>query len=425
MDWEFGLFKKTPALNVLKKLHDSGFESYFVGGCVRDMLLHRSIKDFDIATIATTEQIVRLFPKTIPVGVQFGVIRVFFQGTEVEVATFREDGQYLDGRHPVSVQFSHAKADVMRRDFTINGLLYNPFSHEILDYVNGQNDLKEKKIRTIGAPEKRFSEDKLRLLRAIRFACQLQFDIEPQTWNTLCQMAPQIIQVSQERITEELCKILGSSVPLRGFQLLRTSGLLSAILSKHCPLPQTLNVSETLIENLATPSLELVLACLFYSFKPQNITLSGLKPTSLQKNALFQILHHLKFKHDICYPVTFLVSAQPLLETLLQQDLATFKRLAREPLFLNSLEFYRVHLLEQQKSLLSYETLLQQFFYYSAVLKESPLLTGQDLIQLGFTPGPLFQQILFALEEEQLNERLQHREEAVHWVLKHYQSNVN
>ncbi|MEK7486823.1 MAG: CCA tRNA nucleotidyltransferase [Planctomycetota bacterium] len=409
---------ETPALNVLKRLQEYGFEAYFVGGCVRDMLLHRPIKDFDIATSAKTEQIIQLFPKTIPVGIQFGVVRVFFQGMEIEVATFREDGQYLDGRHPISVQFSHAKADVLRRDFTINGLLYNPFQQELIDYVNGQNDLQQKIIRTIGDPEKRFSEDKLRLLRAIRFACQLQFEIEPQTWTTLRQMAPHIIQVSRERIMEELSKIFSNKPPLRGIQLLRKSGLLFVILATNCPSSEALEASEKMIENLSTPSLENVLACLLYSFNNEEINSPSLKNSALQKKHLFQILNHLKFKHEICYQIAFLVYIQPILEQLSTKNLATFKRLAREPFFLNSLEIYRARLIEQGTPLDSYEWLFQRFHRYKQILNDPLYLKGQDLIQLGFTPGPEFHKILFALEEEQLNETIHNRTEAIEWLSK-------
>src|SRR5215471_4653414 len=200
--------KPDSAIAIIQELRRHGHEAYLVGGCVRDMVMNIEPADYDIATSARPEQIMEIFPRTEPVGAQFGVVLVIHGGHPFEVATFRSDQAYIDGRRPTGVVFTDAKEDVLRRDFTINGLLYDPITGEVIDYVNGQADIHAKLVRAIGDPKARFEEDKLRILRAVRFGARLGYEIEAGTWKAVCAMAPKIHQVSSERVREELARIL-------------------------------------------------------------------------------------------------------------------------------------------------------------------------------------------------------------------------
>src|SRR5215831_3780989 len=204
------------AIGIVKELRSHGHEAYLVGGCVRDMVMNIEPADYDIATSARPEQIMEIFPRTEPIGAQFGVVLVIHQGHGFEVATFRSDEAYVDGRRPTGVVFTDARTDVMRRDFTINGLLLDPIGHRIIDYVSGQEDIRNKIVRAIGDPQRRFEEDKLRILRAIRFGARFGYTIEPATWEAVRLMAPKIGQVSIERIREELVRILTEGQAQRG-----------------------------------------------------------------------------------------------------------------------------------------------------------------------------------------------------------------
>src|SRR5712671_1572316 len=222
--------KPDSAIEIIQKLRDARYEAYLVGGCVRDMVMGLEPADYDIATSAHPEQIMKLFPRTEAIGAQFGVVLVIHHGHPFEVATFRSDEAYVDGRRPTGVVFTDAKSDVLRRDFTINGLLFDPVERNILDYVSGRQDIDAKIVRAIGDPAKRFEEDKLRILRAIRFGARLGYAIEPETWKAVCAMAPQVQQVSVERIQGELVRILTEGQAGHGFQLLQDSGLLPEVL---------------------------------------------------------------------------------------------------------------------------------------------------------------------------------------------------
>src|SRR3989338_874960 len=212
--------KRRLALGIVRALREAGREAYFVGGCVRDLLLGKKPKDFDVATNAPPQAVAKLFPRTVPVGAQFGVILVLQEGVPFEVATFRADEGYVDGRRPTGVRFTDAKEDALRRDFTVNGLFYDPVSREVLDWVGGRKDLKRKLIRAIGAPLARLKEDKLRLLRAVRFAAALGLRIEPNTLAAVRRLAPEITAVSQERVRDELVKMFTGPRPGTALRLL-------------------------------------------------------------------------------------------------------------------------------------------------------------------------------------------------------------
>jgi poly(A) polymerase len=222
--------KRQLAAQIVTKLRKNGYEAYFVGGCVRDLVLKRRPSDYDIATSAIPEQIEAIFPKTIPVGKAFGVMIVRSGGHSFEVATFREDHGYQDGRRPNRVEFSIAREDVARRDFTVNGLFYDPVKDEVLDWVGGREDAQKKLIRTIGDPKRRFEEDKLRLIRAVRFAANLDFDIEQKTLKAIQSMASQIKTVSAERIRDELIKMMSGPNPEQAIRWMDQTGLLEVVL---------------------------------------------------------------------------------------------------------------------------------------------------------------------------------------------------
>src|SRR5438034_4985548 len=217
--------KPDAAIAIIQELRRHGHEAYLVGGCVRDMVMRIEPADYDIATSARPDEITKIFPRTEAIGAQFGVVLVIYHGHPFEVATFRSDEAYIDGRRPTGVVFTDVKQDVLRRDFTINGLLYDPISKEVIDYVGGQADIQAKLVRAIGDPHDRFEEDKLRILRAVRFGARLGYQIEPRTWQAVAAMAPRIHQVSSERIREEVCRILTEGRAARGFRLMEESGL--------------------------------------------------------------------------------------------------------------------------------------------------------------------------------------------------------
>src|SRR5262245_22294735 len=221
---------RNTATEIVRRLRSAGFEAYWVGGCVRDMLLGREPIDYDVSSSARPEQIEALFSRTIPVGKQFGVMLVLEDGTQFQVATFRAESDYADGRRPGRVEFSSAKADALRRDFTVNGLFFDPVKEELYDWVGGKADLRAKIIRTIGVPTERFAEDHLRLLRAVRFAAQLGFEIERNTFDALRANTAKIGIVSEERVREELMRLFRPPHASSGLKLLRESGLLEHVL---------------------------------------------------------------------------------------------------------------------------------------------------------------------------------------------------
>jgi poly(A) polymerase len=259
------------AEEVAARLSKAGFEAVFAGGCVRDMVMGEEPKDYDIATSATPQAVQEIFPRTYAVGAQFGVVVVLHDGYQFEVATFRVDSTYSDGRHPDAVEFGDARADVMRRDFTINGMLYDPKKDKVIDYVDGQKDLKGKVIRCIGEPAERFAEDKLRMLRAVRFSARLGFEIESATREAIGRLAPQITVVSQERIKAELEMILTCAAGVQGISEMHSLGLLRPILPEAEAMAHVQLATETLLDHalavldrLSEPSFELALAGLLH-----------------------------------------------------------------------------------------------------------------------------------------------------------------
>lgn len=428
------------ALKTAHRLRDAGEAVFFAGGCVRDRLLGLPVQDYDLATSAPPARLLELFPHALEVGAHFGVVLVREGGAEVQAATFRTDHVYRDGRHPEAVTFeTDPRQDVLRRDFTINGLLEDPFTGEVIDYVDGLADLRARRIRAIGDPARRFDEDRLRLLRAVRFAARLGFEIEPATWAALSDMAPAVESVSAERVRDEISRILTEGGARRGFELLESSGLLKVILPevaamKGVPQPPQFHPEgdvwiHTLLvlENLPPGApLKLALAALLHDVgKPPTITFSGRIRFSghaeVGARMSRDILSRLRYPGALIDSVVSLVKHHMRFLDLPRMGTAARKRFFRLPDFDTQLELHRIDLLGGLRPPTSYEEARR---LYEAVpageLRPPPLLNGGDLIALGYAPGPAFKQMLHALEEEQLEGALNTREQALRFIAERF-----
>ncbi len=431
------------ATEIVRTLRQAGHIAYFAGGCVRDRLLGKEPVDFDIATDATPERVQEIFPRTVPVGAQFGVVLVVSQGEEYQVATFRADGAYIDGRHPEGVVFTTAEGDASRRDFTINGLFYDPIDQQVLDYVGGEADLQRRLLRAIGEPRKRLEEDRLRILRGVRFGATLAFDIEPATWEAIREYAPRIHDVSAERIREELVKIFLSPRRVAGFDLLDASGLLDELLPeitamKGCDQPpefhpegdvfvHTRIMLDMLPEEVSLP---LVFGVLFHDIG--KVPTRQVDPTgrirfngheSVSARMTDAIMRRLKFSNDEIEATIEIVQHHMAFKDVQNMRVARLKRFMARPNFTDELELHRVDCQSSHGMLDNYHFLLaKEQEFANEPLIPKPLINGRDLIDLGWTPGPVFKQVLEAVETLQLEGQLTSREEALAWVRDH-QSN--
>ena len=429
------------ARKIVHRLREAGHQAFFAGGCVRDSLMGKTPHDFDIATSARPEEVQALFPRTIPVGAQFGVVLVVEEGGDYQVATFRSDGTYLDGRHPRSVSFTSAEGDAKRRDFTINGLFYDPVEGKVLDFVGGRGDLESRTLRAIGNPAERFAEDRLRLLRAVRLATVLDFTIEAGTWNALCAGAATIHDVSAERIRDELVKIFAAPQRLRGFDLLDASELLEEILPeilplKGCEQPPDFHpegdvfVHTRLMLALlpAEASVPLVLATLFHDLgKPPTmerdhtgrIRFNGHESVSAQMTE--KIMRRLRFSNDEIEATTAMVQNHMVFKDVQNMRVSRLKRFLARPTSEDELELHRIDCLASHGNLDNYEFLKRRREdLANEPLIPQPLLTGHDLIALGWKPGPKFKTVLDAVQVRQLEGILRTRQEAISWVEKEY-----
>jgi poly(A) polymerase len=397
--------KPDSAIEIIQTLRDRQYEAYLVGGCVRDMVMGLEPADYDIATSAHPEEIMKMFPRTEAIGAQFGVVLVIHHGHPYEVATFRSDEAYVDGRRPTGVVFTDAKTDVMRRDFTINGLLFDPVGKTILDYVSGQKDIEAKIVRAIGDPAKRFEEDKLRILRAIRFGARLGYSIEPETWRAVCAMAPQIHQVSIERIQGELVRILTEGQAGIGVRMLHDSGLLREALPEvlwNDHLAQCLGMLGREVES------DFAMAVLLHE-----VPVAGVEG----------IMERMKFSraeinHTIC-----LVSRIPQFHTVRDMSVAALKRFFRLLRFEDHLELERICRTASNANLEDYSYSLKKFRGWTQEdIWPSPLITGEDLIAMEIPRGPVYKEILSIVEDEQLEGRLTDRASAIEFVKNRYGS---
>ena len=425
------------ATRIVRRLREAGHEAYFAGGCVRDRLLGREAHDIDVATSARPEEVQKLFPRTVAVGAQFGVIVVLEDGLEFQVATFRADGVYLDGRRPESVTFTTAEGDAQRRDFTVNGLFFDPVEGEILDFVGGVEDLRAGIIRCIGEPAERFREDKLRLLRGVRFAATLGFEMDPPSWIALKEMVPAIATVSAERIRDELIKIFVHPSRVLGFDLLDASGLLEILLPevtrmKGCEQPPEFHpegdvfVHTRLMLSLLpeTVSIPLVFSVLFHDIgKPGTfqrdetgrIRFNGHE--SLSAAMTEKIFERLRFSNAQTDDTVAAVKNHMAFKDVQNMRVATLKRFLARPTIDDELELHRVDCLGSHGLIDNYDFLLAKREEFSREpLIPPPLITGQDLISLGWKPGPYFKRILDAVQVRQLEGSLTSRGEAMDWV---------
>ncbi|MBN8709132.1 MAG: phosphohydrolase [Verrucomicrobia bacterium 61-8] len=431
------------ATEIVRILREAGHIAYFAGGCVRDRLLGKEPVDFDIATDATPERVQEIFPRTVPVGAQFGVVLVVSHGEEYQVATFRADGAYIDGRHPEGVVYTTAEGDASRRDFTINGLFYDPIEQRVLDYVGGEADLQRRLLRAIGEPRKRLEEDRLRILRGVRFGATLAFDIEPATWEAIRVYAPRIHDVSAERIREELVKIFLSPRRVAGFDLLDASGLLGELLPeitamKGCDQPPEFHPegdvyvhTRIMLDMLpGEVSLPLVFGVLFHDIG--KVPTRQIDPTgrirfngheSVSARMTEAIMRRLKFSNDEIEATIEIVQHHMAFKDVQNMRVARLKRFMVRPTFTDELELHRVDCQSSHGMLDNYHFLLaKEQEFANEPLIPKPLINGRDLIDLGWTPGPVFKQVLEAVETLQLEGQLTSREEALAWVRDH-QSN--
>lgn len=408
------------ATEIVKRLVEAGHEAFFAGGCVRDMLLGRDPQDYDITTSARPEQVRQLFDNTVPVGEQFGVVLVVLDDTHFEVATFRTEGDYLDGRRPSEVAYAGAEEDVRRRDFTVNGLLYDPLHEQVTDYVGGRADLTAGVIRAIGPPRQRFAEDKLRLLRAVRLAANLDFEIESDTLAAVGAMAADIAVVSWERISEELLKLLTRPGAARGLQMLHDTGLLKAILpevERTVGLPQppqfhpegdVFTHTKLMLDMLDGPTPSLALGVLLHDVgKPDTYKVAQRirfdSHTKVGAELAKSICRRLRCGRDLTDRVVYLVANHLRIKDAPRMRPSKLKRFLRDDGFDELLELFRLDVLASHGDLSVHEFCQQQKGEYSEEeIRPRPLLTGQDLIEMGYRPGPLFREILEAVEDAQL-----------------------
>jgi len=428
------------ANSICDALQGAGFEAFLVGGCVRDLSLGREPADYDVATSATPEQVLKLFPDGATVGAQFGVILVAREGVRVEVATFRSDLGYTDGRHPDQVVFaSSPEEDVKRRDFTINGLVMRHNTGEILDYVDGRADLRAGIIRAIGEPDRRFAEDKLRMLRAVRFAARFGYEIEHKTFAAIRKHAREINQVSAERIRDELTKLLTEGAARRGFELLDSCWLLSIVLPEIAAMKGVEQPPEyhpegdvwihtlLMLEGLpAGCSATLAWGVLLHdvgkpaTFRSANETGDRIRfdgHVEVGQAIGKQILGRLRLSNNDTEQILSLVQHHMKFKDVGHMRAATLKRFVRLPRFEEHLALHRLDCLGSHRNLEAYQFVID-FLQTTPpeVVQPARLVTGEDVLRLGFKPGPLVGKILAAVEEAQLNGELASKEEAISFI---------
>ncbi len=391
---------KQAAIHIIKRLHRHGFQALLAGGCVRDMLLGRHANDYDVATDAKPLDVIRLFRRTLKVGAKFGVVIVLIEDRQVEVATFRTEADYLDGRHPGSVKFASAAEDASRRDFTINGMFFDPLQREVIDYVNGQADLKHHIIRTIGESAERFAEDYLRMLRAIRFSTQLGFPIEPTTWSAVCRHAKKITKISGERIAIELEGILAYPNRAAGASMLIESGLAKAVFPGY---PDKKGQFAVGVLSHLPRSLDFPLAlAAFFTGCETEFAIEHCKLLKLSRNQN----KHIK---------SLLTDRDKLLNE--RMSLAELKKILVQPYFWDLYELQKAIQKATDQGISALIKLRKRIKALGDVdLQPKPLLNGYDLIRLGAIPGPALGQLAEEMYIAQLEGTLQTPQQAKEWT---------
>ena len=444
-EMNFSSEKAQQATRIARTLRAHGHSAYLVGGCVRDLLLGREPADFDVATSATPQQVMQIFPQTFAVGAQFGVVLVpIRRDTEgardnysIEVATFRSDGAYSDGRHPDEVKFSkEARLDVQRRDFTINGLLLDPDTAEVLDFVHGREDLQRGLVRSIGDPHQRFSEDKLRMLRAVRFAARFGYSIDDKTFAAIRELAPAIHQVSRERVRDEILKMLTEGHARRAFELLDQTSLLEQVLPEIKKMqgveqpPQYHPEGDVWVHTLmlleALPagcSKTLALGALLHDVgKPPTFRVAPDRirfdnHAEVGTKMAEEICHRFRLSNEETEQVLSLVANHMRFADVMRMKESTLKRFFRLPKFEEQLELHRLDCQSSHRDLSLYEFAKEKFHSLpQEQLRPAPLITGDDLIAADYKPGPQFKELLTAVEDAQLEGSISTKEEALRLV---------
>ena len=424
------MIRHPQAESIVRQLVQAGHVAVYAGGCVRDALLERTYPDVDIATSATPDQVQVLFPKASdPQGKAFGVIRLRMDEHVFEIATFRVDGPYLDGRRPSSVIFTTAEEDARRRDFTINGMFFDPLKNEVLDYVQGRTDLAAKSIRAIGDPVARFTEDRLRLFRALRFAVQLDFEIEPSTWKALVSLAPESKVISPERVRDELVKVFISPNPARGLDLMYDSGLLAVWIPEllemrgcaqspeHHPEGDVWVHTRLLLTHLKNPSPVLAFSALLHDVgKPRtsktepNGRIRFFGHEGVGARMAEEILRRLRFSNDDIGAITACIANHMAFKDAPHMRVSTLKRMLARPTFSEELELHRIDCSSSHGQLDIHAFLQNKLSEFSQEeIKPKPLVTGHDLQELGAKPGPAMGKILHQLMDEQLEGKIADR----------------
>jgi poly(A) polymerase len=457
---------KSFAISVVRTLRENGHQAYLVGGCVRDLLLNREPADYDVATDATPNEVMRIFPDTYAVGAQFGVVLVPLPESErealekktieaasedhaighqhkfcIEVATFRCDVGYSDGRHPDEVRFScDPKEDVQRRDFTINGLLLDPLNDQVLDFVGGQDDLKAGILRAIGNPELRFTEDKLRMLRAVRFSARFQYNIDTATFAAVQKLAPKIDQVSRERVRDELSRMLTEGHARPAFELLDETGLLGEVLPEISAMKGVEQPPEfhpegdvfvhtlMLLQNLPHPCpVTLAWGALLHdvgkppTFRRAPDRIRFDEHAKVGTKMAEAICQRLRFSNEEIKQILSLVENHMRFGDVERMKPSTFKRFMRLPRFDEHLELHRLDCNASHRSLRLYElTREKRATLPRSAIRPKPLVSGDDLIAAGYSPGPRFKEILISVEDAQLDGRLRSRDEAIEFLREYF-----
>jgi poly(A) polymerase len=433
------------AMDVVVKLQAEGYEAFFVGGCVRDFLRGVEPGDYDIVTSALPEEVQKLFPHTVPVGAKFGVVLVIDDGgRRYEVATYRTEAGYDDGRRPSQVQFATAREDVLRRDFTVNGLLLDPLTGYVFDLVGGHMDISRRIIRTIGDPQQRFAEDRLRMLRAVRFAAALDFEIDPDTFAAVRRHAPAIRQISAERVRDELSRIFTSKGARRGLELLDESGLLAEILPEVAALkgveqPKQFHPEGDVWQHVLNMLGHLPVAtdggpdpCLSWAVLLHDVGKPSTRFADCAgvhfyghvrkgEEMAAEILQRLKFSHARTETILALIRGHMMFMHVRDMRPGRLKRFLRQPDFDLHLELHRLDCLASHGMLDNYTFCMEKLSELpQEQLHPPPLLTGRDLIARGYVPGPLFKEILNAVEEAQLNGEIRTKAEVWPFVGKRF-----
>ena len=396
------------ALDIVRRLRARGHTALWAGGCVRDQLLGLEPHDYDVATDATPSAVQKIFRRSLAVGAQFGVIEVLgpLPKMHVQVATFRTDLDYRDGRHPSDIRFGTAEEDAQRRDFTINGLFFDPVQEKVIDYVGGQQDLQAKCLRAIGNPEQRFEEDKLRLLRAARFVARFGLTLEPETLSALTRLAPKVIQVSPERITDELRKMTALSSRATAFQLLVQTGLLAQVFG---PWAAPTNSLEFPVLNALAEPVPFPLAIADILLELHGSLLDEL----LARKPVLDLALHLRISNEEREHLAWLLKERDVLRRASRLSYSVLKPLLAHVWIDDLLAWLRARLEAQGHSTDAVEFCrAKRVSWAPRELDPLPLLTGDDLIRLGFQPGPEFKGWLAAIRAAQLDEEIHTPQEA-------------